>query len=101
MLLNMEVAETKELSLTSGLLQAVVLGVLLSDRHPSHLPACLPSPGCSFWGGEPTPEHCCVTLVLLRTTLLAELAKPSLLHSGLSRLFEQAQSIEAALLCGV
>lgn len=42
MLLNMEMAETKEVSLTSGLLQAVVLGVLLSDRHPSHLPACLP-----------------------------------------------------------
>lgn len=81
MLLNMEVAETKELSLTSGLLQAVVLGCcFLTDTPHTSLPAS-PSPGCSFWGGEPTPEHCCVTLVLLRTTLLAELAKPSLLHS--------------------
>lgn len=72
MLLNTEMAETKEVSLTSGLTWAVVLGVLLSDRPLT--PPCLPppSPGCSFWGGELTPELCCVKIVLLRTTLLAE-----------------------------
>lgn len=50
MLLNTEMAETKEVSLTSGLLQAVVLGVLLSDRHPSHPLPASPQPWLQLLG---------------------------------------------------
>lgn len=57
MLLNTEMAETKEVSLTSGLLKAVMLEMLLSDRHPSHLPACLPPALAAASGDENSHQN--------------------------------------------